>query len=79
MGTLLYFAGALINLGFFVYLLVIVFQTDHWGHGVAIILVPCYALIYIIMHWDECSTPFWGMLLGTLMHFGGGQMIVGGG
>ena len=29
MGTLLYFAGALINLGFFVYLLVIVFQTDH--------------------------------------------------
>jgi hypothetical protein len=45
MGTLLYFAGALINLGFFVYLLVIVFQTDHWGHGVATILVPCYGLI----------------------------------
>ena len=77
MGSVLFFGGAIMNLAFYVWLLVIVFQTDHWGHGVAMILVPCYALIYIIMHWDERSTPFYGMLLGGLLQFGGQQLIMG--
>ena len=79
MGNVLFFGGSLLYLACSVWLLVIVFQSDHWGHGVAMILCQCYAWIYVFMHWDECSTPFWGMLVGTLVHFGGGQMIVGGG
>jgi hypothetical protein len=77
MGNVLFFGGAIMGLACYVWLLVIVFQTDHWGHGVAIIVVPCYSLIYIIMHWDECSGPFYGMLLGGLLQFGGFQMMMG--
>jgi hypothetical protein len=79
MGNVLYFGGALLYLASFIWLLVIVFQSAHWGHGVVMILIPCYAWIYAVMHFDECSSPFWGLVLGCCVTFGGQQMMVGGG
>ena len=70
MGTLLYFAGALINLVFFVYLLVIVFQTDHWGHGVGILLsCDVYTFVHGIMNWDLCRIPLMLHASGYLILF----------
>ena len=78
MGPVLFFTGALIDIACFVWLLVIVFKTDHWSHGLAIIFIPGYALVYTLMNWDEASTPFLGWVVGTLLLFGGAQLTVAG-
>ena len=76
MGMLVAFAGALVSFACFIWLAVIAFQTDHWIHGVGIIVFPCYAIVYSIMHWDECSTPFFGWFLGSVVYFAGSNLAV---
>ena len=77
MGTIIVIVGFLISLGCFIWLLITAFQSDLWGHGVAMILCGCYALIYSITHWNECSTPFLGMVVGSLITAGGQAMLPG--
>jgi hypothetical protein len=41
-----------------IWLMVIAFSTDHWGHGVGILLsCDVYAFVYGIMNWDLCRIP----------------------
>ena len=41
-----------------IWLMVIAFGTDHWGHGVGILLMcGVYGFVYGIINWDICRTP----------------------
>ena len=49
--------GVLLGLYAHICILIIAFR-DSAVHGICCLLVPCYAFIYTIMHWDECGTFF---------------------
>ena len=41
-----------------IWLMVIAFMTDHWGHGIGILLLcKVYGLVYGVINWDDCRIP----------------------
>lgn len=64
-GWILVVAAQLLSITVSIWLLVIAFR-DSVTQGLLVLLVPCYALIYIFTHWDECAGPFF-LYLGSLL------------
>ena len=53
----------------FIWMCVVAFM-DHWGHGLAVFLLPIYALYYGINNWDNgAKSPFLLLLASRIMGY----------
>lgn len=76
-GGVMIFAGWLICLYSGICLLIIAFKESPL-QGILYLLVPCYALIYIISRWEKCAGFFFMNLGGSvIMAFGYGVIGIG--
>ena len=57
LGGILIIVGALIALVYGIILLIKAFQVSIWW-GLAYLLIPFAALVFIIVHWDVAKKPF---------------------
>ena len=62
MAATLFLIGLLLGASLWVigwiWLMVIAFTTDHWGHGIGILLLcDVYGFVYGIINWDYCRIP----------------------
>jgi hypothetical protein len=63
--------GSLLWLIGWIWLMVIAFSTDHWGHGVGILLsCDIYGFVYGLMNWDLCRIPL-------ILHASGFVLVLG--
>ncbi len=56
-GWILVVASQILGFTVSIWLYVIAFK-DSTTQGLLVLLVPCYAIVYIFTHWDECAGPF---------------------
>lgn len=56
-GILLYSIAFIVSIYAQIRILIIAF-TDSVAQGLLCLLVPCYGLVYVIMHWDQCGGYF---------------------
>lgn len=61
-GIIIIVAGSLIALVYGIILLIKAFQISIWW-GLAYLLIPFAALVFIIVHWDIAKKPFLMSLL----------------
>ena len=61
-GSLLMLVGCIIALVYGIILLVKAFQTSIWW-GLAYLLIPFAALVFVIVHWEVAKKPFLMSLL----------------
>jgi hypothetical protein len=73
-GMVLQVAGGLLSFFFFIQLLIAGFK-DSLLHGLGILLVPLYALVYAIIRWDRVGGIFIFILIGNLLSFIGFGMV----
>jgi hypothetical protein len=62
LGLILIIAGSLIGVVYGIILLIKAFQVSIWW-GLAYLLIPFAALVFIIMHWEVAKKPFLMSLL----------------
>lgn len=56
-GVIIYSIAAIVSIYAQIRILIIAF-TDSVAQGLLCLLVPCYGLVYIFMHWDQCGGYF---------------------
>ena len=56
-GVIIYSIAVLVNLYASIRILIIAFH-ESVAQGLLCLLVPCYALVYVFMHWDTCGGYF---------------------
>ncbi|HEX5102963.1 MAG TPA: hypothetical protein VFV87_04090 [Pirellulaceae bacterium] len=56
-GVLMYGIAAIVSLYAQIRILIIAF-TESVAQGLMVLLVPCYGLVYVFMHWDSCGGYF---------------------
>ena len=57
----------IIMLIFGIILLINAFQKSVWW-GLGYLFVPFVGLVFVIMHWEMCKTPFLKMLVGAVIY-----------
>lgn len=73
-GVTIFAVAWLVSLYHSIKILIIAF-TDNVVHGLACLFVPCYTLVYVIMHWDKCGAHFlWQLMMGFVAGIGMGMM-----
>ena len=66
-GGILCAIGGIIMLIFGIILLIKAFQESVlWGLGY--LFVPFVSLVFVIMHWDKCKSPFLKSLIGVAIY-----------
>ena len=74
-GALLFFTGLVMSTFGTVWLLVVAFR-DHVAHGVLCLLCNLYMLLYALMNWEECQTPFLVQIGGSFISMIGVGIVV---
>lgn len=66
-GFILMAIGGIICLIYGIILLIKAFQESIlWGLGY--LFIPFVGLVFIFMHWDDCKSPFFRILIGTAIY-----------
>jgi len=74
-GVVIFLIGFFVQLYHNIRILIIAF-AESIVQGMLCLFVPCYMLIYIFMHWDECGAHFlWAFLMGIVINVGVGMII----
>ena len=66
-GGILAAIGGIIMLIYGIILLIKAFQKSVWW-GLGYMFVPFVGLVFVIMHWEMCKTPFLRMLIGAVIY-----------
>jgi hypothetical protein len=75
---ILFFAGMILSLVGWLWLVVLGFQ-DHWAWGVGILIIGILGLVYGFMNFQKAKIPTLLLLGGIILYFIGGGMAMQGG
>jgi hypothetical protein len=67
-------AAVLVGLVGEVWLLLVAFSDSVW-QGILVLLVPCYAFIYVVRNWQESKHPFLLLLAASAVELLGGVVL----
>ena len=67
LGGLMMIVGGAMTVIAWIWVVVIAFREDGFLWGIGSLLIGLVALIYMLMHFDECRTPFWLTVAGIIL------------